>query len=126
MNMATGGKIAASNMLFWTVLHRYKLGSLSAKQIKIITSGGSFWLDQRELASGGIKLLVIILGFDEYGIQYSSILNTIEDWESLILSFILKIAMKRWTLKTWFYSENMILNRVIPPSFIYLMTGMIV
>lgn len=48
-------------------LNGWELGSLSKNQIKMITSSGSFWLDQRELASGGIKLLVIILGFDESG-----------------------------------------------------------
>lgn len=47
-------------------IHKYELGGLSAKQIKMITSSGSFWLDQRELASGGTKLLIINLGFDRY------------------------------------------------------------
>ena len=48
-------------------LNKWILGWLSIDQIKIITSSGNFWLDQRELASSGVKLFVIILGFDEYG-----------------------------------------------------------
>lgn len=48
-------------------LNKWRLGWLKINQIKIITASGSFWLDQRELASGGIKLLVVVLGFDEYG-----------------------------------------------------------
>lgn len=48
-------------------LNKWALGWLKIDQIEIIATSGSFWLDQRELASSGIKLLVIILGFDEYG-----------------------------------------------------------
>ena len=45
-------------------LHKYILGWLDKDQIEIVTSGGNFWLDQRELTSDGTKLLVIPLGFE--------------------------------------------------------------
>ena len=45
-------------------LHRYILGWLDESQIKVITSSDDIWLDQRELSSQGIKLLVIPLGFN--------------------------------------------------------------
>lgn len=46
-------------------LHRYMLGWLNIDQIETVVSSGEYWLDQRELASSGIKLLVIPLGFDD-------------------------------------------------------------
>jgi len=50
-------------------LHKWILGWLDISQIKILTSSSeTAWIDQRELASSGIKLLVIPLSFDEYGI----------------------------------------------------------
>lgn len=47
-------------------INKWRLGWLKIGQIKMITASGSFWLDQRELASGGTKLLIINLGFDRY------------------------------------------------------------
>lgn len=47
-------------------LHKYILGWLDISQIKIIVSSGEYWLDQRELASGGTKLLVIFLKYGGY------------------------------------------------------------
>ena len=44
-------------------LHKYILGWLGIDQIKIVTSGGEYLLDQRELDSDGVKLIVIPLGF---------------------------------------------------------------
>ena len=42
-------------------LHKYILGWLDASQIEITTSGGNFWIDQRELPSSGTKLVVVPL-----------------------------------------------------------------
>jgi len=52
-------------------LHKWILGWLDISQIKIIMANDSFdsfWLEQRELDSEGMKLLVIPLGFDDDGI----------------------------------------------------------
>ena len=45
-------------------LAKYRLGWLDTSQIKLISADGEYWLDQRELTSAGIKLLVIFLGYD--------------------------------------------------------------
>ena len=49
------------------ILHKWIHGWLGTDQIKIITASGDFWLNQREIESDGIKLLIIHFGFDEYG-----------------------------------------------------------
>lgn len=49
------------------VLHRWILGWLDIDQIKIVASSGDYWLDQRELSSGGTKLLVVFTGYDNKG-----------------------------------------------------------
>ena len=56
-----GGKLALLDSL-----HKYMLGWLDISQIGMITSSGDYWLDQRELDSDGIKLLVIILDYNTY------------------------------------------------------------
>lgn len=48
-------------------LHKYMTGLLNIDQIILIESSGEYWLDQRELNSSGVKLLVIFLGYDENG-----------------------------------------------------------
>ena len=48
-------------------LHKYMTGLLGTDQIQIVESSGEYSLDQRELESGGIKLLVIFLGYDGDG-----------------------------------------------------------
>ena len=45
-------------------LHKWILGWLNISQTKTTTSNFSGWLDQRELASSGIKLLVIPLAYN--------------------------------------------------------------
>ena len=49
-------------------LHKWILGWLDISQIKILTSSDTIWIDQRELASSGMKLLVIPFGFDDNNI----------------------------------------------------------
>ena len=53
-----GGKFAQMDGL-----HKYILGWLDISQIERISSSGDYLLDQREMDSDGIKLLVIFLGF---------------------------------------------------------------
>ena len=57
-----GGKFAQLDSL-----HKYMLGWMDADKIQIISASGNYWLDQRELSSGGAKLLVIFLGYDNNG-----------------------------------------------------------
>ena len=44
------------------ILHKWIHGWLGIDQIKIITASGDFWLNQREIESDGIKLLIIHFG----------------------------------------------------------------
>jgi len=46
-------------------LAKYRLGWLDTSQIKLISDDGEYQLDQRELISAGIKLLIIFLGYDK-------------------------------------------------------------
>ena len=68
-------------------LHKYILGWLDASQIEITTSGGNFWIDQRELSFQRNKTCgSSVMEQGRMVLQLLSILNTTGDLESLILN----------------------------------------
>ena len=61
-------------------LHKYMLGWLDIGKVEMVSSSGEYLLDQRELSSSGVKLLVIFLGYDDRG---ESILYYLEYFKEL-------------------------------------------
>ena len=59
------------------------------RSIQIVESSGEYSLDQRELESGGIKLLVIFLGYDGDGEPILYYLEYFKELGNLTLKFLM-------------------------------------